>query len=378
MTRGNVNVFKSQEYNSAFYGNLVICGNVWACPVCAAKIQERRRGEIAQAIEWAYSSGLTASMITLTIPHTITDRLKPLLERQAEALRRMRSGRRFQRFKERYGYQGLIRSLELTRGQNGWHPHTHELWFTDHLSELDQIEMKREILAMWENACVRHGILDPTDQKRVSAFRQHSVDIRFNADSSDYLAKQDDSRNWGVDREMSKGSSKTKGTHPFGILAKCDKRENKVLWLEYTDAIKGKRQLYWSRGLKDLVGLDEKDDSELAEESREKADLLGLLSANDWKLITSSSSQSAVLDAAENQGWEGIVVLLARLRRGGEPDPEQERSISAQELKQLSQLPLVSIQPSDRVALRYLIGQRDQQFPGSDARPPDSTHSLSP
>ena len=27
----------------AFYGNLMVCGNVWLCPLCAAKISERRR-----------------------------------------------------------------------------------------------------------------------------------------------------------------------------------------------------------------------------------------------------------------------------------------------------------------------------------------------
>ena len=29
----------------------------------------------------------------------------------------------------RQGFKGLIRSLEVTHGANGWHPHTHELWF---------------------------------------------------------------------------------------------------------------------------------------------------------------------------------------------------------------------------------------------------------
>ena len=39
----DVQVWKSREHGTASYGGLQTCGSVWTCPVCAAKIAERRR-----------------------------------------------------------------------------------------------------------------------------------------------------------------------------------------------------------------------------------------------------------------------------------------------------------------------------------------------
>ena len=38
------------EKPRAFYGGLEVCANVWACPVCAAKISERRREELKKPL----------------------------------------------------------------------------------------------------------------------------------------------------------------------------------------------------------------------------------------------------------------------------------------------------------------------------------------
>ena len=55
--------------NYAFYSGLKLCGSVWACPVCAPKIQEGRREEIAAAVAWGYAQGLQPVLVTLTFPH---------------------------------------------------------------------------------------------------------------------------------------------------------------------------------------------------------------------------------------------------------------------------------------------------------------------
>ena len=52
-----VEVWHSPGNESAHYGNLMTCGSVWHCPVCAAKITERRRIEIQQAVDSHLSSG---------------------------------------------------------------------------------------------------------------------------------------------------------------------------------------------------------------------------------------------------------------------------------------------------------------------------------
>ena len=54
LTGSEVAVLLSTEHGKAFFDGLQTCGNVWTCPVCAAKVQERRRLEIADAMEHFY------------------------------------------------------------------------------------------------------------------------------------------------------------------------------------------------------------------------------------------------------------------------------------------------------------------------------------
>ena len=313
-----VGVHKSHKHNGAFYSGLVTCGSVWNCPVCGPKIQERRREEVAKAVYWAYANGLQPVMVTLTFPHYAWNKLSVLLKQQAFALQRLRAGSPWARFKKAFGYEGLIRALENLFGMNGWHPHTHELWFVR--KDADAEAMKAEVLKRWESACIRAGLLDPKNAAQLEAFRAHAVDVKGNCSASDYLAKQDDSRNWGVDREIAKASTKAgraKGLHPFALLAKAgegDKRAER-LFLAYCLAMKGKSQLYWSPGLKDAVGVNEATDEDLAEESRDAADILGRLSLDDWHLVRAASMRAQVLDAAESGGWPAIQALLEGLAR---------------------------------------------------------------
>lgn len=310
---GQVAVFLAPAFGSAFYGGLVACGSVWTCPVCSAKVQERRRAEISDAIAWAYAAGLQPVLVTLTFPHGRHQKLGQLLRLQAKALALMRQGSPWKRFKTDMGYRGLIRSLELTYGvQSGWHPHTHELWFVR--PGADAEGMAREILKHWESACVRAGLLLP---EKVEAFRLYAVDVKGWCSAGDYLAKQDSSKHWGADRELAKGGSKagkSTGKHPFGLLADASTdRRSARLFLAYAIAMKGKRQLLWSPGLKALVGVDEKTDEQIATEQSEEADVLCLVEPGDWQRVRRYQRRAQLLDAAEGGGWPAVLAELARL-----------------------------------------------------------------
>src|SRR5260370_40243977 len=41
-----VDVLYSPSRQSAHYRGLMVCGSIWVCPICAAKISERRRIEL--------------------------------------------------------------------------------------------------------------------------------------------------------------------------------------------------------------------------------------------------------------------------------------------------------------------------------------------
>ncbi len=321
---GRVGVHKAHEYEGAFYSGLAVCGSVWACPICTAKIQERRREEVAQAIDWAYANGKKCIMVTLTFPHTQFDELSDLFEKQSDALRRLRAGNPWTKFKNQIGFDGLIRSLELTIGANGWHPHTHEIWIVNRDADAEQ--MKSRILERWENSCIRSGLLNPENTHKREYFREHAVDLHDNASTGDYLAKQDDSRHWGADSELVRGSSK-RGKHPFSLLPifEIGIQTDDLLvrqaglnagkrFIEYIKATKGKRQMFWSHDLKERVGLNDVDDETLAEESRESADLLGTLTDSDWLLVRNNEQRAQLLDAAELGGWDAILFFLHELR----------------------------------------------------------------
>lgn len=319
ITRGSgVGVLLAKEHGGAFFAGLVTCGNIWACPVCAAKVQERRRIEIGKAIDWAYGEGnLQPVMVTLTFPHRSWHKLGDLLEQQAKALHLLRSGRPWKRFKEDCGYEAVIRSLEVTHGVNGWHPHTHELWFVR--KDADAETMKTAIVHQWESACIRAGLLDSNDSAQVEAFRLYAVDVKGNCSASAYLAKQDDSRHWGADREIAKGSTKAglaKGVHPFGLLAQAGEGNRRAgrLYLSFVIAMKGKAQLYWSPGLKAKAGVTELTDEQVANEPKEDAQLLGVLDSEQWATVRTTEAQPEVLNCAEVGGWPAVLALIDRLK----------------------------------------------------------------
>jgi hypothetical protein len=78
-------------------------------------------------------------------------------------------------------------------------------------------------------------------------------------------------------------------------------------------AVKGRAQLFWSKGLKARVGVDEKTDEELAEEETETADLMGQLTADNWTLVRGAGAQAKMLEVCEDGGWPAMVDLLKLL-----------------------------------------------------------------
>lgn len=293
------------DFNSknAFYTGLQTCGSVWTCPVCAARITEVRRQEIAQAIEGAYSLGYQSTMITFTFPHNNQMPLDDTLKQQAKALALFRKGNVWDTYKKKVSFFGLIRALEITHGSNGWHPHTHELWLID--PKTKERDFKAFILKRWIDCLKKVGLLPVKPSKQqLEAVRKHSVDVKMNCKASDYLAKADSSANWGIDRELAKAVNKgnSKGLHPFELLAE-DTPSNQELFIEFVLAIKGKSQLFWSHGLKEKLGIKQLSDEEIAENEEDDEELIHnkqiLFTEKEWKLILTKEYRAQILNRFE-------------------------------------------------------------------------------
>ena len=303
--RSEIDVFRSLEYSSAHYGGLQTCGSVWACPVCAAKISERRSVELRAVIAAHGSTGGAVLFLTLTVPHTRRDDLGELLQAQSLAMSRFNSDRAAKRVWADMGCVGSVRAWEVTHGRlsvknNGWHPHFHILIFCR--SGLDLGAFEDRIYTAWVNSCRLAGLPTPN--------RRHGVRLEDGSRAADYAAKG----LWGLDRELTKGHIKKAktGESPFQLLRAFvmdTDRQAAALFREFAAAFHGRRQLFWSPGLKKRFALDDLTDSEISAVIEDSAQLLGSIDLDQWRVILRLELRGEILELARH-GWEPVRRLL--------------------------------------------------------------------
>jgi len=303
--RAEIDVYRSLKHRSAHYRGLQTCGSVWACPLCAAKISERRSVELRAAIAAHESAGAAVLFLTLTVPHTRRDDLAELLQAQSVAMARFNGNRAAQALWADMGSVGSVRAWEVTHGRlsakdNGWHPHFHILNFCR--SGLDLRAFEDRIYTVWVNACRLAGLPMPN--------RLHGVRLEDGSRAADYAAKG----LWGLDREMTKGHIKKAktGESPFQLLrafAFDDDRQGAALFREFAEAFHGRRQLFWSPGLKKRFGLDELTDSEISAVIEDSAELLGSIDLDQWRVILRMDLRGEILELARH-GWDTVRRLL--------------------------------------------------------------------
>lgn len=292
-----VEVRKSQNHQTAYYANLVVCSRVWLCPVCASRITEERRKELHKAIT-AWRGGKV--MVTYTLRHNRGMRLEATLEKFLDAYRSFKGGKMFQSIKRLSGWQGSVKALEVTYGENGWHPHIHELVLLSNKIEQGyeghmQVMMRRH----WLNVLERHGL---------DADYTHGLDVReADKDIADYIAKygyEPRSFGWTAAHELTKSPAKVgnlSGKSPLQLLMDYGEGDMKAgkLWREYAACFKGKHQLQWSLGVRELLGLDkEKTDEEIAESIPEDTILFAQFTKREWQAIKASLQRGRVLQKA--------------------------------------------------------------------------------
>lgn len=293
-----VEIYQGKE--RAFYGGLVTCGSIWICPVCAAKISEKRRQELCQGLEsWKTRGGLVL-MTTYTVPHYDFQALSQVLTGFTRARNLMLHRKPWKGLKKRIGLVGTVRALEVTYGENGWHVHVHELLFIAPGIEVNLLGVQADILSMWQAACQSAGMGIPN---------LHGVQVDDGAKAARYASK------WGMEDELTKSHVKQgrgENLTPWDFL----RREEEELFQEYGKAFKGKRQLVWSDGLRDLLGLGKMEsDEELAGEAEEESVLLGSLDPYQWDLIQKAELRGELLRVAEVSGWSGVLDYIRNLLR---------------------------------------------------------------
>lgn len=227
------------------------CGSVWACPPCAAKIRARRSIEVQLAASRHTDAGGTLAMLTLTVRHNRGHDLEDLVVGLREAWRSIQRRSRYRPARE--AMAGTITALEVTQGPNGWHPHLHLLLLLD--GDGGQV---LDDLHEWLPEAWRHAVARRLD---VAPDLAHGVHLmRLGADSAAYIAKIGD--------ETTRADLKTDARSPFALLDAVEDGEAEAVarWLAYCRAMKGRRSIVWSDGLRArlLPDVEDHTDEELA------------------------------------------------------------------------------------------------------------------
>lgn len=299
-------------------GGVVTCKSVWCCPVCAAKITERRRQHVLSAVQAARDIGLKPVMVTLTYSHSKTQSLLVGKVAISEALRYLKSGRMWQALKSRYGVVGSIRALEVTHGErNGWHPHSHELIFVRQDADIDA--MGAEICMRWLDCLGKLGLSGSE-----AGFSITDTDAAV----AEYIAKWGHEPKWNASHELTKLHSKTGRTRgqaehstPFQLLAYAADGDARCgeLFVEFAQVFKGAKQLFWSPGLWDLlIGGNEVSDEDLMEELESEGEPVCFVSRAEWGAIVACNGVADFLHVCSQGSVGDIEDWLSSLFCSGE------------------------------------------------------------
>jgi len=279
----------------AFYKGLFVCGSLWLCPVCAAKISERRRVELSTALNSARAQGFKVMLLTQTIRHGLGDSLSGAFKAIAAAEKRLWGDRSATAFRDEFGLVGTIKTTEVTWGAaNGWHPHKHTLLILS--GDVSPEHVQKVLSPLWVKSCVSAGLPAPS--------LDIGLTVQDGSYADDYVCK------WGLESEMTKGHSKVAkvgGFTPFALLQNIldtGDAQSWELFKEYAAATKGKRQLVWSRGLRARLMPDvaETSDQELAESVNEDVTAVfwATLSVQEWRAVKFFEYEATLLDKSES------------------------------------------------------------------------------
>lgn len=314
----DVEVRRSIKNKRAYYGHLQLCGSVWNCPVCASAISERRKIELATALS---RSNHQQIMLTYTMKHHKNMPLADTLKAVTDAYRKVHSGRSYQELKTEHGIVGSIRTLEITYGQNGWHPHIHELIFAYHMNAQGILS---DVTQDWLSTLRKAGY---------TASKEHGVDLRH-ADRfvSEYMSKWGHlptGEHWSIEHEMTKQPVKKgrRGKSPFELLQDYGNRElpdvqrkkSARLFREYSENMFRKQQLVWSKGLKDELGIDEIKDSELVTDQDIEYDIMAVLMKPLWHIVCRKGERARLLEIASKGDTREVWLYLNELRQRSIP-----------------------------------------------------------
>jgi len=234
------------------------CNSVWSCPICAPqKYAERATWVQCLVRGWMTEETHQTVMLTLTVKHAACDDLRWMRKGIADAWRDMaRHG-----VLKVLGCEHHVRSLEVTWGPNGWHPHLHVLLC---LTDEPPHDAMGPISEAWSERVVRNlgekhrpsvevllndqGRPDPYGSTRAAKLTHTGADYlaKLGLEVTSIVRKAGRVDGHFTTWEIAQKAAETKDSDDPWV-----KR-----WQYFSMAIMGAKQLTWSKGARKLAGVN--------------------------------------------------------------------------------------------------------------------------
>lgn len=347
------------------------CDSIWCCPVCAPRRGQAYRNKLLATIARTQDTeDAVCVFVTATVPHHAGDRLNRTADAIRDAWRHVfaESGRVRSSWRDDWGLLHTVRALDVTVGDNGWHPHIHAvLWIDAAMFEEEELELDDfwpesptdarpdqkptylesltdHFFARWDLGARRAlGVQGP--QMCVSPKAIKVETLRSPEAVGDYVTKIAESCAWEMTARHTKQARSAGGRSPWELLADiCYQREefaaaedvenypleelehDLALWDEYERAMHGRHLFRATRGLWAWAGVAELDDRQCADlvacylgEDRQ-AKPRPLLDVPGWlySALVRDGVEWWPLELAERQSerWAKFVAAVTWLRNG--------------------------------------------------------------
>lgn len=286
-------VFRPTKKTANFKG-LARCASIWICPVCGSVISEKRKSELKRATV-AHTGDIL--MVSYTMRHNRSEDLGDLLTALKAAFRDFMAGSYGEDFRRNYGVVGSVRALEITHGSNGWHPHIHQMVFCSKLSDERVANVELELKRRWITHLRKQGR---------DATNANGLDVKKDSDFiAQYISKfghMPTQSAWGFEHELSKTVSKkgrNGGRSPLQLLedyGEGDKQAGELFKIYGLNTV-GEKQLIWSRGLREKLGIDVESDEDVMEKEEKDGNfrVLAVLDGYEWSVVRKRKLQPFLL-----------------------------------------------------------------------------------
>lgn len=281
------------DFKTVWFGNIARCKLGWVCATCNAQLRSARAAEIEALCHAHVEVEGSLSMMTVTVRHSRSMPLVDTLAAVQDSWRRLQcldSWKSLRKF-----LVGQVVAPEVTLGQNGWHPHQHVLFFV-------RAGVSESVLNALLPAVRVDWLRLVNESLGVSPNAANGVDlVHFGADDAGavgrYLSK--------FAKEMTASTMK-KGVDPLSLLDRTGAGDLEAVaqFLEYASAMKGRRSIAFSKGLRELYGVGVKSDDQVLD-GEELGVVIDELPLDVYMTFWESNTLDLILDHLEVHWCQG-------------------------------------------------------------------------